>query len=72
MEVYAAMIGSPDQGVGRVVDTIRDLGRLDNTLILFLSDEGGCRERANIEQGTPRNSWADPNAVPGGPGSFGA
>ncbi len=70
MEVYAAMIDCLDQGVGRVVDTIRDLGKLDDTLILFLSDNGGCHESANIEQGTPRNTWADPNAMPGGPGSF--
>ena len=70
MEVYAAMIDCLDQGVGRVVSAIRDLGQLENTLILFLSDNGGCHESADIEQGTPRNTWADPNAMPGGPGSF--
>ena len=70
MEVYAAMIDCLDQGVGRVVEAIRDLGKLDNTLILFLSDNGGCHESADIEQGTPRNTWADPNAMPGGPDSF--
>ena len=70
MEVYAAMIDCLDQGVGRVVETLRELGKLDNTLILFLSDNGGCHESADIEQGTPRNTWADPNAMPGGPGSF--
>ena len=70
MEVYAAMIDCMDQGVGRVVSTIRDLGKLENTLILFLSDNGGCHEAADIEQGTPRNTWADPDAMPGGPDSF--
>lgn len=70
MEVYAAMIDCLDQGVGRVVETIRNLGKLDNTLIFFLSDNGGCHEDANIAQGTPRNTWADPNALPGGPDSF--
>lgn len=44
MEVYAAMVESMDQGIGRVVDTLRELGRLDNTLILFLQDNGGCAE----------------------------
>jgi arylsulfatase A-like enzyme len=44
MAVYAAMIERMDRGVGRVVDRLRDLGRLDNTLILFLSDNGGCAE----------------------------
>jgi arylsulfatase A-like enzyme len=44
MAVYAAMIERMDRGVGRVVDKLRDLGRLDNSLILFLSDNGGCAE----------------------------
>ncbi len=70
MEVYAAMVDSMDQGIGRVVDKIRDLGKLDNTLILFLADNGGSHESADIEQGTPRNTWGDPNAMPGGPDSF--
>ena len=70
MEVYAAMIECLDRGVGDIVDTIRDMGELENTLILFLSDNGGCHESADIEQGTPRNTWGDPNAMPGGPDSF--
>ena len=70
MEVYAAMIDCMDQGIGRVVETIRNLGKLDNTLIMFLSDNGGCHENADIEQGTPRNTWGDPNAMPGDAGSF--
>ena len=70
MEVYAAMIDSMDQGIGNVVNTIRSLGKLDNTLILFLSDNGGCHESADIEQGTPRNTWGDPNAMPGDSASF--
>ena len=70
MEVYAAMIDCMDQGIGRIVETIRGLGKLDNTLVMFLSDNGGCHESADIEQGTPRNTWADPNAMPGGPDSF--
>ncbi len=70
MEVYAAMIDCMDQGIGRVVETIRNLGKLDNTLIMFLSDNGGCHEDADIEQGTPRNTWGDPNAMPGDAGSF--
>ncbi len=70
MEVYAAMIDCMDQGIGRVIDKIRDLGKLDNTLVMFLADNGGCHENADIEQGTPRNTWGDPNAMPGGPDSF--
>ena len=44
MEVYAAMIDSMDQGIGRIVDTLRGSNELDNTLIFFLQDNGGCAE----------------------------
>jgi arylsulfatase A-like enzyme len=44
MEVYAAMIDSMDQGIGRIVKSLERQGRLDNTLILFLQDNGGCQE----------------------------
>jgi arylsulfatase len=44
MEVYAAMIDSMDQGIGRIVAEIERQGKLDNTLILFLQDNGGCAE----------------------------
>ncbi len=40
MEVYAAMIHAMDRAVGRVVESIRKSGRLDNTVILFMSDNG--------------------------------
>ncbi len=44
MAVYAAQIDRMDQGVGRIVATLERLGQLDDTLILFLSDNGGCAE----------------------------
>lgn len=44
MEVYAAMIDSMDQGIGRIVEALRQNGQLENTLILFLQDNGGCQE----------------------------
>ncbi len=44
MEVYAAMIDSMDQGIGRIVAALETAGQLDNTLILFLQDNGGCAE----------------------------
>ncbi|NOX56908.1 MAG: arylsulfatase [Planctomycetes bacterium] len=44
MEVYAAMIDRMDQGIGRVVEELRKRDWLDNTLILFLQDNGGCAE----------------------------
>lgn len=44
MEVYAAMIDNMDQGIGRIVGELKRQGKLDNTLILFLQDNGGCAE----------------------------
>lgn len=44
MAVYAAMIDRLDQSLGRLVDHLKLIGEFDNTLILFLSDNGGCAE----------------------------
>ncbi|MFZ5829913.1 MAG: arylsulfatase [Planctomycetota bacterium] len=44
MEVYAAMIDSMDQGIGRIVSSLEQAGQLENTLILFMQDNGGCAE----------------------------
>ena len=44
MEVYAAMIDSIDQGIGRIAGALKDKGIFDNTLVFFLQDNGGCAE----------------------------
>ncbi|MET9485513.1 arylsulfatase [Nocardia sp. NPDC006630] len=44
MEVYAGMVDSIDQSLGRVVETLEQLGELDNTIIVFTSDNGGTAE----------------------------
>jgi arylsulfatase len=44
MAVYAAMVTCMDRNIGRVVDDLKKNGELDNTLILFLSDNGACAE----------------------------
>ncbi len=44
MEVYAAQIDRMDQGVGRIVEALKETGQLDDTLVLFVSDNGGCAE----------------------------
>ena len=44
MEVYAAIVDSMDQGVGRIVDALRRTRQEQNTLILFMADNGGCAE----------------------------
>jgi arylsulfatase len=44
MEVYAAQIDRMDQGIGRIVRALEETGRLDDTLIVFLADNGACAE----------------------------
>jgi len=44
MAVYAAMVDRMDRNIGRLVETLKDLDAFDNTLILFLSDNGGSAE----------------------------
>jgi len=44
MEVYAAMIDNMDQGIGRIVDSLKRHNQFDNTLVLFFQDNGGCAE----------------------------
>ena len=44
MAIYAAMVEHMDGTIGRVVASLKEHGQLENTLILFLSDNGGCAE----------------------------
>eukprot|EP00913_Durusdinium_trenchii_P035302 g33032.t1 len=60
MEVYAAMVDNMDQGIGRIVAELKKNGQFDNTLILFLQDNGGCAEglgrRARGKTPNPKRS----------------
>lgn len=38
---YAAMVSALDDGVGRLLDKLKETGQFDNTIIVFLSDNGG-------------------------------
>ena len=44
MATYAAMVDRMDQSIGTLIDSLKRLGQFDNTLIMFLSDNGGCAE----------------------------
>jgi len=44
MAVYAAQIERMDYGIGKVLEKIKDIGAQDNTLVMFLADNGGCAE----------------------------
>ena len=61
MAVYAAMVDRMDQNIGRLLAAIEKSGDKENTLILFLSDNGGCHE-------APHKGL--PGALPGTPNSY--
>ncbi|MBS1815534.1 MAG: arylsulfatase [Acidobacteria bacterium] len=44
MEVYAAQIDRMDQGIGRILAALEETGQMENTVIIFLSDNGACAE----------------------------
>lgn len=44
MAVYAAMVEQMDTNIGRLVASLRESGELENTLIVFTSDNGACAE----------------------------
>ncbi|MCC2685063.1 MAG: arylsulfatase [Paenibacillaceae bacterium] len=58
MEVYAAMIDCMDQNIGKLIRALEEAQQLSNTLIFFLSDNGGNGEFPTIR---------DPGLLPGGP-----
>lgn len=81
MAVYAAQIDRMDQQIGRVLDTLRRLGKHDDTLVLFFSDNGGCAE--TMREGGWTQFYPDkmrdgrqivlgnrPDLMPGGPTTF--
>ena len=63
MAVYAAMIDRMDQAIGKVMDKIKRLGKTDNTLVLFLADNGGCSERENHTRHIPPGPVASYRSV---------
>lgn len=51
MKVYAAMIDSVDQNIGKLLAKVKELGEEDNTLILFASDNGCSSENTSTGTG---------------------
>jgi len=56
MAVYAAQIEEMDVGIGKVLDAVRETGRENDTVVMFMSDNGGAAEDPNRSL---------PNATPG-------
>ena len=76
MATFAAMIDHVDQGIGRIIRQLEDSEDLDNTLILFTSDNGACYEwgpfgfdRSSRKGFTQLHQGDDLNGV-GGPGTY--
>jgi arylsulfatase len=76
MAVHAAMIDRMDQGIGRIIEALKETGQLENTLIVFLSDNGASPEecarygpgfdRANMtRKGEPVVYPVDKKVLPG-------
>jgi arylsulfatase A-like enzyme len=64
MALHAAMIHRMDIEIGRVIDQLKKMGVLDNTVVFFLSDNGASAEQII------RGDGHDRNAAPGSAGTF--
>ena len=51
MEVYAAMVDRMDQGLGRIINALEKRKMFENTLIIFIADNGGCAEGMGRKEG---------------------
>jgi len=59
MEVYAAMLDNADQNIGKVLNKLKELKKDDNTLIIFISDngaQGGFNTYNPTKRGLVKNS----------------
>lgn len=67
MEVYAAMIDNMDQGIGRLIAALKANGQFENTLIVYLQDNGACAENPgrNAGQGGKKKGGGGLPPMPG-------
>ena len=80
MAVYAAQIDRMDQGIGKILAALEETKQADNTIVVFLSDNGGCARTSSRTGSTsrrnarrPRRSHVgndDPSVTPGPQESF--
>lgn len=62
MDVYAAYLAYTDNEIGRVIQSVEDMGELDNTLIIYISGDNGASAEGMLD-GTP-NEFTFFNGVP--------
>ena len=58
-EVYAAYVAYTDHEIGRVIQAVEDLGKLDNTLIIYIEGDNGTSAEGST-LGTPFDRDRDP------------
>src|SRR6478609_4897135 len=56
MEVYAAQIDRMDQNIGKILEALDASKQLENTLVLFLQDNGGCAEKMGRQEHKDRTT----------------
>lgn len=66
MEVYAAMVDRLDQGVGRILVALDEAQVAENTLVIFLSDNGGCASFPPYDDRDVRGQFTQYNRQPPG------
>ncbi|MBF0196312.1 MAG: arylsulfatase [Planctomycetes bacterium] len=73
MAVFAAMVHCLDRNIGRLITKLEEMNELDNTLIMFLSDNGSCaydKNRNSLPPGDPKSfrtlssAWANVGNTP--------
>jgi len=75
MEVHAAMVTVMDEGIGRIVAALRETQTFDNTLIVFLSDNGACSvtiQGTRTRHGDFARGGTRPEVMPGPPDTYAA
>ena len=68
METYAAMVERMDRGIGRVLSALDEAGVADNTVVMFLSDNGGCASWPSSRPGQEEAFWKYNQGIPVGDG----
>ncbi len=71
MAAYAAQIDRMDQGIGRILAALDRHGIADNTLVMFLSDNGGCAEFLAEDSNKPEPSQFNTPTLDGSKMRFG-
>ncbi len=76
METYAAMVTRMDKGIGEIVEALKSAGQLENTIIMFMQDNGACAEEVGPKTAkkymtkTADSVKPGVSANPGGPNTF--